>query len=100
MRRRISITAIRRRRTIVLTRDAELPGDSKPLEPLSPDPTTNNIEKRRNDHEYKDETSDDTYSRNVDIWFVGSTDDLSTIRERIIGCTRKLRESGSDAVDE
>ena len=98
-RRRIAITILRRRRTIVLTRDTELHRDSELLERLSPDPTTNtDVEKRRDDHEYKDENSDDTHSRYVGIW-LASTIDLSPIRESI-DQPRQLRESGNDAVDE
>jgi hypothetical protein len=99
-RRRIAITILRRRRTIVLTRDTELPRDSELLERLSPDPTTNtDVEKRRDDHEYKDENSDDIHSRYVGIWLDASTIDLSPIRESI-DQPRQLRESGNDAVDE
>ena len=98
---RIAITVLRRRRTIVLTRDTELPRDTELLERLSPDPTTNtNVEKRRDDHEYKkDENSDDTNRRYVGIWLDASTVDLSSIRESV-DQPRQLRESGNDAVDE
>lgn len=76
-RRRITITAFRRRRTVVIP--SKLEGHH--VEPVSnrvttlvetagerPEPISNtNIEKRRNDHERKDENCDDTCNTDLNL---------------------------------
>ena len=76
-RRRITITAFRRRRTVVVP--SKLEGHN--VEPVGnrlttlvgtagerPEPISNTTnEKRRNDHERKDENCDDTCSTDLDL---------------------------------
>jgi hypothetical protein len=77
--RRIAITALRRRRTVVLQ-----------VEPVNLDPTTNtHIEERRDDHERKERSNCHPHDTGVSEWLVPPTIDVGAIREGLSGRTQQ-----------
>lgn len=91
--RRIEITAICRRRTILSAGDTMTDGfDSLTNEP-GLDPTTNSY--RRNNHDNQDQNNCAPHDAGVDIWFILSTIKLSTIRQRI---THEPQQQASDTL--
>lgn len=106
--RRITITAFRRRRTVVLTSNLQ----KSDVEPAgAPEQTMQSsangipetiskttIEKRRNDHESKDESIDNPNPRDIGFWIVPSTIKRA-ISEKLFARSRKHGET-DDAVSE
>jgi hypothetical protein len=96
--RRIAITACHRRRTVLLDGDSLRPPEST-KHPINLDPTTNiNSEKRRDDHECKDENSRYPHDRRVNVWSRPSRINLRAIRQRIAHRARQL--VAGDTIDE
>ena len=95
--RRIEITAFQRRRTVLWDGESLRPPESTQY-PTSLDPTIINSEKRRDDHESKNENSYDPYDRRVNVWSRPSRINLRAIRKRI---TRRARQLvAGDTIDE
>jgi len=83
--RRIEITALRRRRTVV-------------LQAVNLDPNNNkNILQRRDDHECKDENNCCPHGRGINLWSGPSTIDIRAIGK---GITRRARQFAGDSIDE
>jgi hypothetical protein len=106
--RRITITAIRRRRTVVLTANFQksnaepASADEQSLQssanrnPESIPKTT--IKKRRNDHEWKDENDNNANTRDIGFWIVPSAI-KSAISEKLFARSGK-RGATIDGVSE
>jgi len=88
--RRIEITAFHRRTTVLRDGESLRPSEST-KHPAGLEPTTNiNSEKRREDHECKDENSYCPHDRRVNVWSRPSRINLRAIRQRIARSARQL----------